>query len=102
MAKNRLNGWAKWIIFAATMALIVVAWIWQASTIVSRVEVNCADIEENKTEVVPIVRKNEIAVEGIKKDISHLTKAVEENMVMQQQVLILQNDILKAINRLTP
>ena len=102
MAKNRLNGWTKWVIFAVSMALIVAAWIWQASTIASRVEANCAEIMENKKEVVPVVRRNELAVEGIKKDINYLTKTVEENMAMQQQILILQNDTLNSIKNLTP
>jgi len=81
MAKKGLNGWTKWVLFAVSMALIIAAWIWQASTIVSRVEVNCAEI----TSIQPDVSKNtehrirfEERVDNMDKNITEILKKVSK------------------------
>ena len=81
MAKKGLNGWTKWVIFAVSMALIVAAWIWQASTIASRVEVNCAEIMS----IQPDVTKNtehrirfEERVENMDKNIAEILRKVSK------------------------
>ncbi|MCG7853890.1 MAG: hypothetical protein MIO92_15320, partial [Methanosarcinaceae archaeon] len=68
-----------WVIFAVSMALIVAAWIWQASTIASRVETNCAEI----TSMNPDVEKNnehrirfEERVDNMEKNIAEILRKV--------------------------
>ena len=68
-------------LFGSGLLVTMATLVWQASTIASRVDVNCEDIDEFKSGVIPKVSKNHDDIIGIKKDISQILtnmKTMEE------------------------
>ena len=81
--------------------ITIAAWIWQASTIASRVENNCEEITtlkaEIKADIEPIVQTNHDAIIGIKKDIIQILAAQQR---IEQNEKQSKKDILDAIKEL--
>jgi hypothetical protein len=86
--KNRLNGnLYKWVTFSVGIILIVIAWVWYASTMCYRVEANEKEDIAAHAQFRDATQKNHDDILTMKSDIQHIKESVDKNALIQQQIL---------------